>query len=61
MSTWKRFKNERGGDVDINMDNITHMLVDGSYTKIWVIDYENHIGVKETPDEIHMMQPLRSF
>ncbi len=64
MPIWKRLNKTGEGQVDVNMDNVLHIQGHVSHTTLYfAVTADNTVHslwVKETPDEIHMMKPLRS-
>jgi hypothetical protein len=66
MATWKRLTRSTGPaePIDVNMDAVAYMQGHTDHTKIYfaVSDSEPKRGlnVKETPDQIHLLRPLRA-
>jgi hypothetical protein len=62
MSSWKQVTEYDGSSVQINMNNITH-IKRGTADEVTTIFFVNemYITVKETPDQLLLAQPLRSF
>jgi hypothetical protein len=67
MAIWKQVTDSDGSStIVINMDNVTHMTRrrgDQTTTIFFVSGAGNelYVTVKDTPEEILMAQPLRSF
>jgi hypothetical protein len=67
MATWKQVTDSDGSSmIIINMDNVTHMTRrrgDQTTTIFFVSGAGNelYVTVKETPEQILLAQPLRSF
>lgn len=63
MPIWKRLNKTGEGQVDVNMDNVLHIRDMSAILLYFAVTADNTVHtlwVKETPDEIHMMKPLRS-
>jgi len=70
MANWKRLKFDGlGTPVDVNMDLVAfmHRAPPATFTTVVFAGGFNqegeqqHVKVQETPDEIYMAKPLRSF
>jgi hypothetical protein len=67
MATWKQVTDSDGSYIIvINMDNVTHMKKgreDQTTTLFFVTGTGNelYVTVKETPEQILLAQPLRTF
>ena len=65
MASWKRLNRmTEGQTVDVNMDTIVHMQRFEDHTTLHFCASDGDkiytLYVKETPDQIHMADPLRS-
>jgi hypothetical protein len=65
MAHWKRLTSSDGSKVDVNLDNVAYIQRYGDYTTVTFSagrgDGTISVTVKETPDEIHMADALRSM
>jgi hypothetical protein len=66
MSSWKRLTAIDGSKVDINMEGVAYMARYNDTTGVVFVGGKSDGGsvlgyaVKETPDQIHKMKPLKS-
>ena len=66
MATWKRLTAVDGSKVDINMEAVAYIARYNDTTGVVFLGGKSDSGsvlgyaVKETPDEIHKMKPLKS-
>jgi hypothetical protein len=58
MANWKRLT-QGAEHIDVNLDHLIYMKRDGDETTLCFVGI--HIMVKETPDEIHIARPVRSY
>ena len=67
MATWKRLTRSggEGSAIDVNMDLVIHLQRFKDFTKLHFSVRAEHevytLQVRETPDEIHKVKPLRSY
>ena len=64
MATWKRLTRMTAGDkMDVNMDIVLHIQRFKDHTMLLFAATDGskayRLAVKETPDEIHAIKPLR--
>jgi hypothetical protein len=68
MANWKRLtKDNTDVQIDVNLDHVIYMSREHERTSLFFAGgptetgKTRYIDVKETPDEIHMARPLRTF
>jgi len=65
MASWKRLHRVDDQPIDVNMDSVLYMQAFEGHTALHfaVADGEKvyNLWVKEKPDEIHLLRPLRSY
>ena len=65
MTTWKRLTDTDNRMVDVNLDNVTHIVRDfeSPVTTLYFVGGSDPraINVKETVDEIQMKPTVRTF
>jgi hypothetical protein len=59
MATWKRLTDTNQRKIDVNIDSIAYLHPFEKHTSIHFIGGEARINVRETPDQIHLADPLR--
>ena len=59
MATWKRLTDTNQRKIDVNVDSIAYLQPFEKHTSIHFIGGEARINVRETPDQIHLADPLR--
>jgi len=59
MATWKRLTDTNQRKIDVNVDSVAYFQPFEKHTSIHFIGGEPRINVKETPDQIHLADPLR--
>ena len=59
MATWKRLTDTNQRKIDVNVDSIAYLHPFEKHTSIHFIGGEARINVRETPDQIHLADPLR--
>lgn len=64
MAQWKRLTYPDGTQADVNLENVAYIHRYGEFSTITFVsglsDKALAVVVKETPDQIHMAQALRS-
>ncbi len=62
MASWKQVTDHDGSPIQLNMDNVAYMkrAKEDQVTTLYFVN-ELYVTVRDTPEEILMKQPLRSF
>jgi hypothetical protein len=67
MAHWKELTDITGPRIQVNMDHVLYMHYDNEKTILFFVGGPNETGktryleVKETPEQILLFHPLRSF
>ena|GEM_PF-1680392 len=59
MATWKRLTDTNQRKIDVNVDSVAYLHPFEKHTSIHFVGGEPRINVRETPDQIHLADPLR--
>jgi hypothetical protein len=59
MATWKRLTDTNQRKIDVNLDSVAYLQPFEKHTSIHFLGGEASINVTETPDQIHLADPLR--
>jgi len=66
MAHWKRLTGTDGGQIDVNMDAVAYLHAFKDHTAVCFVGGRSAEGkvmvvsVKEKPDAIHLLAPLRT-